>query len=209
MPEKSNCSRAIVAVLLCAATFACSSTEFVSTWRSPTAQPLRLAGTKVVAVFMSKKEGVRRHAEDAMAREITKRGAQGVASYTVIDERLIRDEKFARSAFERLGFAGSVVMRVVGNQTQVTYTPSYWTAYPYYGHYWGGYWGWGWGSVYAPGYLETDQVVSVETLIYSLRQDQLVWAGVSRTIDPSNLDSFIEELAGAISDQMKSDGLLN
>jgi hypothetical protein len=208
MPEKSNCSRAIVAVLLCAATFACSSTEFVSTWRSPTAQPLRLAGTKVVAVFMSKKEGVRRHAEDAMAREITKHGAQGVASYTVIDERLIRDEKFARSAFERLGFAGSVVMRVVGNQTQVTYTPSYWTAYPYYGHYWGGYWGWGWGSVYAPGYLETEKVVSVETLIYSLRQDQLVWAGVSRTTDPSNLDSFIEELAGAITDQMKSDGLL-
>ena len=208
MPEKSNFSRAIIAVVLCAAALACSSTEFVSTWRSPTAQPLRLAGTKVVAVFMSKKEGVRRHAEDAMAREITKRGAQGVASYTVIDERLIRDEKFARSAFERLGFAGSVVMRVVGNQTQVTYTPSYWTAYPYYGHFWGGYWGWGWGSVYAPGYLETDQVVSVETLIYSLRQDQLVWAGVSRTTDPSNLDSFIEELAGAITDQMKSDGLL-
>ena len=96
MSEKSNLSRAIIAVLLCAATFACSSTEFVSTWRSPTAQPLRLAGTKVVAVFMSKKEGVRRHAEDAMAREITKRGAQGVPSYTVIDERLIRDEKFAR-----------------------------------------------------------------------------------------------------------------
>jgi hypothetical protein len=208
MSEKSNLSRAIIAVLLCAATFACSSTEFVSTWRSPTAQPLRLAGTKVVAVFMSKKEGVRRHAEDAMAREITKRGAQGVPSYTVIDERLIRDEKFARSAFERLGFAGSVVMRVVGNQTQVTYTPSYWTAYPYYGHFWGGYWGWGWGSVYAPGYLETEKVVSVETLVYSLRQDQLVWAGVSRTTDPSNLDSFIEELAGAITDQMKSDGLL-
>jgi len=199
--------RATALVIL--ASLACSTTEFVSTWRSPTAQPLRLAGTKVVAVFMSKNESVRRHAEDAMAREISKRGAQGVPSYTVIDERLIRDEKFARSAFERLGFAGSVVMRVVGNQTQVTYTPSYWTAYPYYGHFWGGYWGWGWGSVYAPGYLATDQVVSVETLIYSLRQDQLVWAGVSRTIDPSNVDSFIEELAGAITDQMKSDGLLS
>ena len=198
----------VAAALLGVASLSCSSTEFVSTWRSPTAQPLRLAGTKVVAVFMNRKEGVRRHAEDAMAREITKRGAIGVASYTVIDERLIRDEKFARSVFERLGFAGSVVMRVVGNQTQVYYTPAYWTAYPYYGHFWGGYWGWGWGSVYAPGYLETEQVVSVETLIYSLRQDQLVWAGVSRTVDPSNLDSFIEELAGAITDQMKSDGLL-
>jgi len=204
---KENLARWIVA-LACVLSFSCSTTEFVSTWRSPTAQPLRLAGTKVVAVFMSKNESIRRHAEDAMAREITKRGAQGVASYTVIDERLIRDEKFARSAFERLGFAGSVVMRVVGSQTQVYYQPSYWTAYPYYGHFWGGYWGWGWGSVYAPGYLETEKVVSVETLIYSLRQDQLVWAGVSRTVDPSNLDSFIEELAGAITDQMKSDGLL-
>ena len=204
---RRSLARSAVA-LVCMSAFFCATTEFVSTWRSPTAQPLRLAGAKVVAVFMSSKEGVRRHAEDAMAREITKRGAIGVASYTVIDQRLIRDEKFARSAFERLGFAGSVVMRVVGNQTQVTYTPSYWTAYPYYGHFWGGYWGWGWGSVYAPGYLQTDQVVSVETLIYSLRQDQLVWAGVSRTIDPSSLDGFIEELASAITDEMKSDGLL-
>ena len=55
---------------------------------------------------------------------------------------------------------------------------------PYYGSFYG-YWGYGWGAVYDPGYLRTDTVVMVETLIYSVTQDKLVWAGHSKTTNPS------------------------
>jgi hypothetical protein len=79
---------------------------------------------------------------------------------------------------------------------------------PHYHAFWGGYWRWGWGTVYEPGYLSVDKIVRVETLVYSFEQDQLVWAGVSRTLDPARIDEFIAELAPAVAKQMEKDGLL-
>jgi hypothetical protein len=206
MAQRAFFRRVPTAVLLAAA--ACSTTSFVSTWSAPEAQPLRLAGSKVAAVFMTRNSVARRNGEDAMAREITARGAQGVASYTVLSDDDVRNEEQARTTFEKLGFQGTVAMRVVGRETQYTYTPSYWGAYPYYGRFWGGYWGWGWGTVYQPGYLTADKIVSVETLVYSLRQDKLVWAGVSQTVDPTEINSFVSELAKAVTSKMKEAGLL-
>ena len=142
-----------------------------------------------------------------MAREISARGAQGVPAYTVLSDEEVKDQETARAKLESLGFGGVVVMRVVGRETQYSYEPGVW-ARPYYGHFWGGYWRWGWDTVYEPAYLQADKVVKVETLVYSLVQDQLVWAGVSRTVDPSHIEDFISELAQAVTNQMEKDGLL-
>lgn len=187
---------------------ACSSTSFQSTWRSPEARPLQLTGRKVVALFVSNDPVLRRRAEDSMAREITARGAQGVPGYTLLSDEEIKDTDAARKKVEQLGFSGVVVMRVVGRETQYTYEPGFWTDRPYYRRFWGGYWGWGWARVQEPGYLTADEVVSVETLVYSLEQDQLVWAGVSRTFNPEHVDAFIAELAKAVTKEMTKSGLL-
>jgi len=200
--------RVLVAVTLAGA-LACATTTFVSTWRSPDARPLHLTGARVVAVFVSNNARRRRIAEDALAREITAKGAKGIPSYTVLSAEEARDEDASQKKLEGLGYQGAVVMRVVGRETQYTYEPGYWTGHPYYGHVWhGGYWGWGWGHVWDPGYLREDRVVSVETLVYSFTQDQLVWAGVSKTLDPTRIDDFISELANAVTQQMEKDGLL-
>jgi hypothetical protein len=208
--KAATATRAALAVTLAAALcLACATTTFVSTWKSPEAQPLRLTGARVVAIFVTNSPERRRRAEDALAREINQRGAHGVPSYTILSETEVRDEDASRTKLEQAGYQGAVVMRVVGRETQYTYEPGYWNGHPYYQHFWhGGYWGWGWGHVYEPGYLHEDRVVSVETLVYSFKQDQLVWAGVSKTVDPTQLDSFISELADAVTKQMEKDGLL-
>jgi hypothetical protein len=186
---------------------ACSSTTFDSTWRAPDARPLQLSGKKVVGIFINKNMTMRRTAEDAMAREISAHGAQGVAAYTVLGDINVKEEGQVKAKLESLGFSGAVVMRIAGKETQVSYTPSTYYASPYY-RTWGGYWGYGWGYAYDPGYLSVDKIVKVETLVYSLEQGGLVWAGVSRTVDPTQVDSFIAELAKAVADQMEKDGLL-
>src|ERR1700693_4555351 len=132
---------------------ACSTTTFESTWRSPEARPLQLEGQKVVGLFLAKSPARRRRAEDAMAREISARGAQGVPAYTVLSDEEVKDQETARAKLEKLGFGGVVVMRVVGRETQYSYEPGVVWARPYYRHFWGGggYWGWGWGTVWGPG----------------------------------------------------------
>ena len=185
----------------------CATTQFNSTWKAPDAQPVNLAGQKVAAVVLSKKEGVRRGAEDALAREITLQGAQGIAAYTIVPGD-VRDKDQAKALFEKAGIQGVVTMKAVGKDKELSYSPGMWTG-PGYGSFWGGgYWGYGWGGVYDPGYLTTNTIVTVETLVYSLKQDKLIWAGQSQTTNPEKADAFIKELTGAAAKEMRKAGLL-
>jgi hypothetical protein len=78
-----------------------------------------------------------------------------------------------------------------------------------YRGYWGGYYGAGWGASYmSGGEIRTDTIVSVETLVYSLKQNKLVWAGQSRTTNPSNVEALVKKLAGATASELQKQGLI-
>jgi hypothetical protein len=80
---------------------------------------------------------------------------------------------------------------------------------PRYRPYWGGYYGYGWGGAWAGGTdIRTDTIVTVETLVYSLKQYTLIWAGQSKTTNPTQVESFVQELAESAAKEMKKAGLL-
>ena len=198
-----------LAVLASLGIVACATTSFNSTWKAPDARPLNFKGKKVAALIVSKEEGVRYGAEDALAREITAQGALGIAAYSLIPKELTRDKDKAKEFLEKAGVAGVVTMRVVGKDQELSSSPGGFYGGPAYATFWGGgYYGWGWGGVYDPGYLRTDTIVSVETLVYSLEQDKLVWAGRSETTNPSKVASFIKELTAKAAREMKKEGLI-
>jgi hypothetical protein len=193
----------IAALVLLAA---CGTTTFTSTWKAPGAAPISPIGKKVAAVFVSRDEGQRRAGEDALAADLTQRGAIGIAAYTVVPAGLSGDGEAARQRLRDAGANGAVIMRVVGKDQQITYTPGM-SVPVYYGGF-GPYWGYGWGRAYEPGTLTTDTYVSVETLVYSLQPDKLLWASTSRTANPKNLNTLINEVADATAKEMAKQGLL-
>ena len=193
------------ALLATVALAGCASTGFQSTWRNPEAQPIRAEGERVAAVVMAKNEANRRAAEDALAREITAQGAIGVAMYTVAPD--VANEAAARAALEKAGFAGVVVMRPVGSQQEITATSTMYAG-PSYAGYWGGYYGYGWGAPWGGTEIRTDTLVSVETLVYSLKQNRLVWGGQSQTTNPSNVESFVREVANSVAKELRREGLI-
>ena len=76
-------SRAALAAACALALGACATAKFSATWVNPEAQALSFkAGDKVLAMVPIKNEGMRRIAEDSLARAISARGLQGVPSYT-------------------------------------------------------------------------------------------------------------------------------
>ena len=133
-------------------------------------------------------------------------GATGVAAYTIVPSELRADADAARAKLKAAGVNGAVMMRVVGKDQEIYYTPGMATPAGYGGF--GPYWGYGWNSVYSPGYLSTDTIISVETLVYSLTDDKLLWASTSRTTNPGNLDQLIREVADATANEMAKQGLL-
>ncbi len=192
---------ALVAVALGAA--ACASTSMSSTWRDPTAQQLSLEGKNAVAMVITENPGQRRAAETALADEISKRGLPTQPSYALLPGDMVRDTARAHQALREANVEAVIVMRVVDEQQRTTYTPG--TAY--YGSTWG-YWGHGWGAAYSPGYVTTDQILSVETLIFSVSQNKLVWAGQSETTNPSKIDSFMRELVEVVGKEVRKSGLV-
>lgn len=200
-PHATFCTLALAAVL-----GGCSPTTFVSSWKSPTAQPLQPVGAKVAAVVMMQDEPSRRSAEDTLAREISSRGGIGIPMYKILPNGNPNDEAQAKAALESAQVQGVVVMRPLGVTKDVTVSPTY--GGPSYSGYWGGYYGYGWGSPWGPTTVYTDTTVSVETLVYSLKQNQLVWGGRSKTTNPENVNQLVSEVAIAAADELREQGLI-
>ena len=206
--------QASVRVLFITAVVALSSactSAFVSTWKAPDAQPFQLGGAKVAAVVMMENQASRLAAEEALAREISAHGAIGIPMYQIFPDARPESEEEARAALEKSGMTGVVVMRPVGVEKELSSTPT--TYGGYYGSYWGGYYGHGWGSpwgvgVATGGELRTNTIVTIETLIYSFRQNKLVWAGQSRSTNPGKVDKLVHSLATDAVKEMQKQGLL-
>ena len=183
-----------------------SNTTFTSTWKAPNAQRVDPLGKSVAALVISPDKSRQRDAEVYLANDLTTRGARGIPAYTVIGYGH-PDLDYARARFKEAGVEGVVVMRVVGHDQRVIVDPGGFSgaAYGSFGSYYSSY---GVAVSYSSGSVQTDTEVTVETLVYSLTQDKLLWAGTSRTSNPEGIQSLVIEVADAVASQMSKQGLI-
>ena len=76
----------------------------------------------------------------------------------------------------------------------------------FYGGGFGGWGGYGWSGGGTD--IRTDTIVSVQTLLYDLSKNELVWAGQSETMNPSKAESFMRDLLEAVGDELQKAGLV-
>jgi hypothetical protein len=173
------------------------ATGLVSSWKAPDAEPFRMRGEKVAAVVMASDQSTRRAGEDALARELSARGAIGVPMYTLVPDAA-PDEAKVRAAAEQAGIVGVVVLRPVSIDKELSSRPA-----TYAGPI--GFWG---GGYYGGGEIRTDTIVMIETLVYSLRENKLLWGGQSRTRNPADLNRLIADAARQVADELVRQGLI-
>lgn len=195
----------LVLTLAVVAAVAIHAADLKSVWKSPDAGTIGFAGKKVAALVISSDEGLRISAEEALARQLVALGVKGVAAYRVVPREELRDKDKARAWFEKMGVEGVVAMRLVKAEAVTTYTPAFWTS-GYYSSFWG-YYDNTWVVVSAPGYLSQDKVVTVETTVFSVPRDKLLWAALSESTNPKNMEAFMKDLTTRIVKEMKKQGL--
>jgi hypothetical protein len=178
-----------------------SSTSILNSWKDPSAGPIDFK--KVLVIFITNNQSSKRAAEDALVHEIKK--AQAVAAYTLLTEEDTKDVEKAKVRLKDQGFDGAITMRIVGSSQQTTYVPGSYPA-PYGSFY--GYYGYAYPGVYDPGYMRTDQLVRVESNVYSLTDDKLIWAATSSTMNPTSAPDLAVDVARECAYELENQGLL-
>jgi hypothetical protein len=179
--------------------------KFTSTWKWMDAGTVSFGGKKIAALVITKDDSLRVAGEEALVRELTARGLQMVATYRIVPRPELETAEKAKVWYDKAGVEGVVAMRPTSQEKVRTYTPSMWVSASY-GSLWS-YYCYGWGAVYVPGSTREDTFVVVETLVFSVPLNQLVWAGVSETKNPKELQQFVKDLVGVAANEMEKQGL--
>jgi hypothetical protein len=196
----------LMAIGLAATLATGAGNEFVSTWKAPGAGQMNFAGRKVAGVLIVDDHNLRVSAEEALAREISARGPNGVPAYRIIPREELKNKDAAKGWFERAGIDGLVILRVVKTDTTKVYSSFVWSS-GYYGNAWD-YWNYGWASAYPIGGGRDQTTLTVEILLYDLSKGTPIWAAVARTTDPKDPQSYMKRLAIDLVKQLEKDGLI-
>ena len=196
----------IATLTLCAALAALAQNDFLSTWKADGVTRIDFTGRKVAAVLITDDNSLRVPAEEALARELTARGPVGVPAYRIIPKEELTKKDAAKGWFERAGVAGLVVLRPVKTETEKVYSSAVFVS-GYYNYAWD-YWGYGWANVVPIGKGRDQRTITVETLLYDLSNGTAMWAAVTRTTDPKDVQSYVKGLATDVVKRLEKDGLV-
>jgi hypothetical protein len=193
-------------MVLAAGASLAAKTKFESVWKAPDAAGTSFAGKKVAALVIDQDDSLRIAGEEALVRELIARGIQGVPSYRMMPKELAQDPAQAKIWYEKAGVQGVVAFRVVDDERRKTIVPSTWTT-GYYDTFWG-YYGYSYSAVFTPGYTRHERIISLETLIFDVPKNTLVWAGLSVTDNPKDGQKVVTEVVKEAVNEMRKQGLV-
>ena len=195
-----------------------TATNFSQSYRNPGFEDTVFR--RVLVIGVTGDEESRQAFENALASAIAREGGTAAPSYTVLpaSEQISEDQLHA--VLEREGIDGVVLTRLLSVDKDSQYTPPkkynkprtrYYPAGWGYGFGYGGFYGFygtTFATVHEPGYFDTSTTLRVETSLYSVATNDLVWTGQSETIDPDSLDEARTSITKAVATKLKQEQLI-
>lgn len=192
-----------------------TNTTIVNSWRDPKITIAQENFKKVLVVALLKDEASRRVTENRIAASnpIFK------TSYEYLNESikdLTKEQKLKILQDEH--FDGVITMRLVSIDKETNYVPGTYTGM-YYGGFDGlysGMYGYGFGnwygmyspSFYDPGYYQESTSYMVETNIFSLKENKLIWTGTTKSDYVTDLGQTVDAIMQTVVAEMRKDGSL-
>lgn len=185
----------------------CVSTTIISSWKEQNKQIEIGKLHKVLVVALFKDETNRRKAEDQMVIYLK---GKGIVSYNYLDDNIsAKNEEAIRDKIKTDGFDGAITMRLIDVDKEKTYTPGNITSYPSYYQTFGGYYYRNWNYYRTPGYYSTTKTYTIETNVFSIKEDKIIWTGITQTTNPEGVNKLTEEVTKVVYKKMVSEGFIN
>lgn len=184
---------------------ACSSTTIVEQWADP---DQKTAFNHLLVLSLNHSDSKRRVFESGFIAELDKRNIQSTASYELLPDKEDLSKETIKAAIAGTDIDAALVIRqvrikkeerVVPPRYDYVGDPFYGSFYGYYGHF---------APIYTPGYVTEDTIVHLETNVYRVEGERLVWSGKTETYNPKNTNTLISELAKTILNELARSNLI-
>lgn len=192
----------IIGILVLIAFFltGCSQTKVTSAWVDPEYKGDGINNVFVVGV--SKDGGIRRIFEDEFVTLFKQRGVKATSSYRVVPDEELRDEKKLDMKVRESGSDTILMTRLIDVRKDTQYIPPDYVYAPP-SHYYGGWHGY-YNRAYmvSPGYTVEYETAVLETNLYDLKTDKLIWSARSDAPTDGKMGKHIKDFARLIINQL-------
>jgi hypothetical protein len=195
------------AALVIPAVFAgCASTKLTGVWVEPE-KPLPEV-KKVLVIAVARKLANRQKVEHDFVEAFKAHGVEAVASIDIMSPEQKLEKEEVQAAIEGRGIDTVIVTQLVGIDTEVRQASA--TAVVVTSSY-GGYYGYYSSAAvvaYRPGALEAFDTILLETRLFQVSREKLIWSAQSKTFDPASVGELSSGLTSAVLERLTKDGLL-
>jgi hypothetical protein len=191
--------------------FSCANTKITQSWTDPDNKKVY---KDLLVIGVAESEQNRRIFETQFIQKLRKDGIEAVASYTLLDSTVEINRNTVTNAIKGLDIDGVIITHLVSDKEESVYRPG--TVVNAGGY--GGYGGYGRGMygynsyvnsyVSTPGYYQSVQTYVLETNLFDVETEKLIWSARSRTFAPDSVDELIVDLVELIVTNLEEKNLI-
>jgi hypothetical protein len=189
-----------------------TSQKIVGSWSDPDAKTMG-PYKKAFVVVMSQNKDANYYIETKITQLLKAKGFQVVQCTDIFPPNFALTKDFTREQLKKaLSDAGCdavLSLALLDTKTVETYHPGYaYTpmSYGYYGNFYG-YYNYYYPVIYTDDYYSVDKSYYLETNLYELASDKLIWSIQSEATNPKDLDEWFDKYAPLIMNHLKEKGL--
>jgi hypothetical protein len=199
-------------VLLAMLLTECGPTQKITgSWADPEAKSFG-PYTKAFIIVLTQNRNNNYFLESQMAKTLKSRGIDAVKSNDIFPPKFsvtqdLTKEQLAE-AIKKTGCDAVLTLSVLDVKSVESYHPGtsyYPMSYGYGGYY--GYYNYYYPQVYSPGYYSVDKTYYLETNLYDMASDKLVWSVQSEASNPTNLSDAFKSYSYMLIKHLQSEGL--
>ena len=208
----------LIASIALFALAACSktTTSISQSYRNPGYE--QTVFKKLFVIAVAENDESRQAFENAFANAIAGQGGTAQPSWGVLPQSEKLSEEEILGAIEGGSFDGVLITRLLSVDKDQEYTPASTYNNPrtryysggggMYGRGFYGFYGTTYAEVHEPGYFETSTTIRLETNLYSIANNGLVWTAQSDTVDPTSIPEARESMTTAVAKKLKEERLI-
>lgn len=172
----------------------CSANRLLFSWTDETLNQYHLE--KLLVVGVAKDETKRRIYEDTFVSSLTEINVPAVPSYAVCKQAIEPNAESLREVIGKTGTSAVLITHLVGINEEDYYHPPQRinSVDTHFSHGLYGYYPAIYHSVYMPGNYSGNTKVILETNLYDVQTEKLIWSARSESIDPVMTRKYYQEL---------------